>query len=222
MSISTRQRFTRALDRQIVERDFFWLDIYSRLDPVPAGDLDQAIINQLGIPAEKIKRRRVVNIDNPITDHDCYFPNKDEVMPRIARAINGGKEYPWAEAGITEKKLRGHKTRVAFYSLLRLSIIGIFFWQAVILLDRMGIVISNWKDVDIINLNPSFWGDLWGIFDGKFTDFIKNFKTTIEGISANTAMNIKIDIWGFIIPLLIIIAVITIYRIVKERWFFDM
>ncbi len=120
MNVAPRQRFTKPLDRRLFENgNFYWLELYSRFDPVPAGDLDKEVIAQLGIPDSKIKQRRVVNLDNPITDHDFYFPNKYEVVPRIARAINGG-EYPWAEAGITEEKLRYHKTRVPLFFIFQI------------------------------------------------------------------------------------------------------
>jgi hypothetical protein len=92
---------------------FFWLDIYARRDPVPAGDLDDDIIVQAEVDPEwQVKRRKVINTDNIMFDHTSYWANKDTVMPRIARAINSGTEYPWPEAGITPEKL-SHRAKYA-------------------------------------------------------------------------------------------------------------
>ena len=96
-----------------LEDKFFWLDIYARRDPVPAGDLDDDIIVQAKVdPERQVKRRKVINKDNIAVDHTSYWENKDTVMPRIARAINGGTEYPWPEAGITPEKL-SHRAKYA-------------------------------------------------------------------------------------------------------------
>ena len=45
-------------------------------------------------------------------DHTTYWANKDLVMPRIARAINNGIDYPWPEADITKER-RAHRARTA-------------------------------------------------------------------------------------------------------------
>jgi hypothetical protein len=128
-----QDRLRRPLARQITGHDpnakpdtgslrerFFWLDIYSRFDPVPAGDLDSKIITDAQVYPEQVKRRRVINLENPIRDHSFYWHNKNLVMPRIARAINGGTEYPWPEAGITDKKKERHYKGVATLVALRL------------------------------------------------------------------------------------------------------
>jgi len=128
-----QDRLRRPLAKQITGYDvnakpgskslrdkFFWLDIYSRFDPVPAGDLDTAIIKQAQVHPDQVKRRRVINLDNPIRDHSFYWHNKRLVMPRIARAINGGIDYPWPEAGITTKKRERHYKGVASLVALRL------------------------------------------------------------------------------------------------------
>jgi len=96
-----------------LEDKFFWLDIYARRDPVPAGELNDDIIKQAEVdPERQVKRRKVINTDNIMFDHTSYWANKDIVMPRIARAINGGTEYPWPEAGITPRKL-SHRAKYA-------------------------------------------------------------------------------------------------------------
>lgn len=132
-NLYARRRFKQPLAKEITGYDpegnqdpaslrdkFFWLDIYARFDPVPAGDLDPAIEKQAKIDSSQVKRRRVVNLDNPVRDHTYYWRNKELVMPRIARAINGGVDYPWPEAGITEKKLKRHYGGVAMLVGLRI------------------------------------------------------------------------------------------------------
>ena len=97
----------RPLAKIITAGDkFYWLDIFARRDPVPAGPVSDDIIAKAGIdPVKQMKERMVINKDSLIYDHVTYWENKELVMPRIARAINGGTEYPWPEAGITEEKV---------------------------------------------------------------------------------------------------------------------
>lgn len=129
----TRERFRRPLAKEVTGYDpntkqdpedlqakFFWLDIYARFDPVPAGGLDPNILTQAGVHPSQLKRRRVINLDNPVRDHTYYWQNKMLVIPRITRAINGGTEYPWPEAGITDEKLERHYGRVAMLTSLRM------------------------------------------------------------------------------------------------------
>jgi len=109
----TGYRSARGKTVEPPEDKFFWLDIYARRDPVPAGDLDDDIIKQAKVdPERQVKRRKVINKDNIALDHTSYWENKDIVMPRIARSINGGTEYPWPEAGITPEKL-SHRAKYA-------------------------------------------------------------------------------------------------------------
>ena len=93
---------------------FCWIDIYARLDPVPAGYLSDEVIdviNENTLSREQVERRKVANKDDLFLDHFGYWRNHETVMPRIAKAINGG-EYPWEREdkanktpGITAKKL---------------------------------------------------------------------------------------------------------------------
>ncbi len=93
-------------DKRLPQDRFFWLDIYARRDPVPAGELDGDIIKQAGVDPElQVKRRKVINTDHIMADHTSYWANTDIVIPRIARAINGGIEEPWESAGITREKI---------------------------------------------------------------------------------------------------------------------
>lgn len=77
---------------------FFWLDLYARLDPVPAGEVREEVLDSLGVPLRLVKRRGVINYDNPIDDHGGYFRNRELVLPQIIRAISGGS-YPWLGRG---------------------------------------------------------------------------------------------------------------------------
>ncbi|MCK5603117.1 hypothetical protein KAR91_14635, partial [Candidatus Pacearchaeota archaeon] len=107
-------------DPEVLRNKFFWLDIAARFDPVPAGVLDNKIVEQSGVHKDQVKRRRVLNLDNPARDHTYYWQNKRLVIPRITRAINGGTEYPWEEAGISVAKLARHYNAVSWLVLLRI------------------------------------------------------------------------------------------------------
>lgn len=71
---------------------FEWVDIYARLDLVPAGGLTPEIRARSGAAAQ-YSELRVTNTDIPFTDHTTYYQNRTTVGPRIIRAINGGEEY---------------------------------------------------------------------------------------------------------------------------------
>jgi hypothetical protein len=86
---------------------FFWLDMYSRLDPVPAGQLSNDIIEMSTgnlkrqtpdpdrvLNMDQIELRQVVNKEDLFQDHPAYWTNHEMVIARIAKAINGGT-YPW-------------------------------------------------------------------------------------------------------------------------------
>lgn len=133
-----RRRFSLPLDPAVtgagqrltlegLRRRFFWLDIYARFDPVPAGPLQERIIQQAGLDPGQVKRRRVINADNPITDHSLYLENRDLVLPRLVRAMYGG-DYPWPEAtGISPQRVR---RRTIALALLHLPAV-VWFWGTV-------------------------------------------------------------------------------------------
>ena len=110
-------------------KQFYWLDIISRLDPVALGKiLDDKWIAQSKVTPGQIKRRLVINLDNPFRDHSFYFVNKALVVPRIARAINGGK-YPWdslaigaapGQRGGPSERVKTHIQKVGYLALLRI------------------------------------------------------------------------------------------------------
>ncbi len=131
-SVFGQRQFRRSLAKEITGYDetaqqkatplqskFFWLDIFARRDPIPAGRLDRDIINQAKVDfASQFKSRRVINKDSVILDHVLYWANKDTVIPRIARAINGGTQYPWPEAGITAERIEKRTMEAARFNLL--------------------------------------------------------------------------------------------------------
>lgn len=94
------------------------------------------------------KSRRVINLDNVFRDHTYYWMNKDLVMPRIIRAINGGED-PWPEAGITTKKLKRHIEGVAQLVTLRLAMLGS-------IIGSVTYFLLNWRGF------RTLWYQLWG------------------------------------------------------------
>jgi hypothetical protein len=130
-SIFGQRQFRRSLAKEITGYDenvvpdavalqnkFFWLDIFARRDPAPAGRLDIDIINQAKIDlSSQFKSRRVLNKDSVMVDHTSYWENKDTVIPRIARAINGGTQYPWKEARITAERVAKRTKEAARFNL---------------------------------------------------------------------------------------------------------
>ena len=154
----THGRFDQPLAPEVIggefgefEEDrtqFYWLDIVSRLDPVALGEtLDEKWRIQAKVTGEQIKRRLVINLDNPFRDHSFYFVNKALVVPRIARAINGGA-YPWNSLAIgaapgqrsgPSERVRNHIQKVsklAFFRILAIIAIASYliaaaFWTPV-------------------------------------------------------------------------------------------
>jgi hypothetical protein len=78
----------------VADAPFFWLDLYGRLDPVPAGPLADGLLDASRLPRLLVKSWQVLNFDNPLDDHGAYFGNRQLVIPRIIRSLCGG-EYPW-------------------------------------------------------------------------------------------------------------------------------
>lgn len=125
-----RKRFSLPLDPAVTgagqeapregrHQRFFWLDIYARFDPVPAGPLKGDIIRQAGLDPLQVKRRRVINNDNPMGDHalSAYLDNRDLVLPRLVGALYGD-EYPWKEVTrVLPERVRRRTRMVAFLHL---------------------------------------------------------------------------------------------------------
>ena len=115
---------------------FYWLDIFARKDPVPAGPVAQNIVEEKALidPLNQMKERRVINKDSLIFDHNSYWENMELVMPRITRAINSGEEDPWPEAGITEKKVSVRIKKALRFANLSETIIFLGVLSMIILL----------------------------------------------------------------------------------------
>ena len=120
-----RPRLTRRLMPSI-----FWLNLYSRYDPVPAGPIDSALFAQSGLQKTSIKQSRVVNLDDIINDHGAYWENKDLVAPRLVRAINGGN-YPFIETHLNPARILHRLASVAKMASLRLFFIYLALANAV-------------------------------------------------------------------------------------------
>ncbi len=118
---------------------FEWVDIYARMDLVPAGGLAPAIRTQSGATPEQYEEFRVRNTDIPFRDHSSYFENQTVVMPRVIRAINGGEEYrpvsgvtaaaPTEPVAVDSRPRHSHSRRqqafnAAFRALLPIALFG--------------------------------------------------------------------------------------------------
>ncbi|MBI3953669.1 MAG: hypothetical protein HY330_04065 [Chloroflexi bacterium] len=98
------RRFLRPVDREIaaplptkpddVASGFRWVYLYARYDPVPAGPLDAEVWCSSGLDPMQLKHRRVINQDNPFSDHTTYWENRRLVAPRLAHAISGALPWP--------------------------------------------------------------------------------------------------------------------------------
>jgi len=127
--------------QKALQERFYWLDIYARMDLVPAGGALQAVVEMARIDPCQLKRRPVINEDDLLRDHFGYFRNNDLVVPRLVRAIYGG-DYPWSGSdkhdspAVTPDRIR-HRTRgVAILQLLRFLAFGaIIAWLVLFFAD---------------------------------------------------------------------------------------
>ena len=124
---------------------FFWLNIFARLDFVPAGPLLPEVIRTARIDPCQLKERPVINEDDLLRDHFDYFVNDDLVAPRLVRALFGG-EYPWEGAdrfhspAITRDRVRARTRGVAWLDALRILLVSfVLGWIAAF------IVSSTWR-----------------------------------------------------------------------------
>lgn len=80
----------RRLDKnaQGWPRDVRWINVWSRYDPVPTGDLlcdlRQRLVEENGWT---VRERRVANLDDPLSDHGTYWKNAPEVLSRITYEV---------------------------------------------------------------------------------------------------------------------------------------
>jgi hypothetical protein len=87
-----RERFRSPLAAILYtpEDAFFWLNLYSRYDPVPAGPINLESCKITGVKETRRKERSVINRDSLLLDHNAYWTNNSMVWPRVVRAICGG------------------------------------------------------------------------------------------------------------------------------------
>lgn len=110
--------------RTALRQRFFWLNIFARVDFVPAGPLVREVIQTARIDPCQLKERPVINEDDLLRDHFGYFQNTDLVAPRLVRALFGG-EYPWEgtdrfnSPAITQDRVRERTRGVAWLDALR-------------------------------------------------------------------------------------------------------
>ena len=117
-SAHAMERFQSPLAESVrkPEDAFFWLNLYARYDPVPAGPIAADLWQATGVTCPQFKERVVINRDSLLSDHNSYFSNAVLVWPRIVRAICDG-EYPWRETELTEERnqelIRKHTVETA-------------------------------------------------------------------------------------------------------------
>lgn len=120
---------------QRLRRRFYWVDLYARMDYVPAGGLVEGALRNSRVDPCQLKLRQVINEDALVNDHGAYFRNTDLVVPRLVRAMYGG-EYPWPGAtrrqspALTHDRVH-HRTgivlRLDLVRLLVLTIVAAVF-----------------------------------------------------------------------------------------------
>jgi hypothetical protein len=80
----------RGLDARVT-----WIDLWARHDPVPHGQADHTMERLIRTPSghstpAPFINQRVVNRDNPFSDHGEYWRNYEEVVSRFVYAIMNG------------------------------------------------------------------------------------------------------------------------------------
>ncbi|PKB64390.1 MAG: hypothetical protein BZY80_03070 [SAR202 cluster bacterium Io17-Chloro-G2] len=115
-----------------------WIDFWARYDPVPHGPAAREMQAEArGRNEGFFESVRVINLDNPFTDHVTYWGNHPEVVSRFALEIAGLSEETVAGAEEADGNLpperealvkavrvalndiQGHRIRIGAMSLLR-------------------------------------------------------------------------------------------------------
>jgi len=119
LSPSAKGRFLgRPFAKEVLDR-FHWLDMSARLDLVSAQWVKDHIWRNAQVIEANMRRRQLVNADNPARDHGLYFRNRDLVMPRVIKAVYGGP--PWAETDVTPARVRARVERLEDLTWIRLG-----------------------------------------------------------------------------------------------------
>lgn len=104
-----------------------WINLWSRYDPVPAGPLDKDLWDHLFGAGAIVFERRVVNLDDPTSDHTVYWGNLPEVQSILAHEALGHPRP--ADPGVLESLAQRapRRARVRQLATARLGAIG---WAA--------------------------------------------------------------------------------------------
>jgi hypothetical protein len=111
-------------EKRRLQSQFCWVDIYARLDPVPAGRVRDEVLERARVHECQAKHRQVINVDNPIGDHGGYFENTGLVTPRLICAISGGAD-PWQLPSGKSWTFEGARRRVGRIAALQSVRLGL-------------------------------------------------------------------------------------------------
>lgn len=164
-----RERFRSPVASTLRTPDsaFFWLNLYSRYDPVPAGPINPEFRQITRVKEARSKERSVINRDSLLLDHNAYWTNDSMVWPRIVRAICGG-EYPWLRVEMTEAEnqelIRSHTIETAERRRQGLQLFSIWITLGILLvmalgmatLVLLGIGYLLWQLYRLLSM-PAFW-----------------------------------------------------------------
>lgn len=162
-----RPRILAASDdeKRALRERFFWLNIFARVDFVPAGPLLREVIEMARVDPCQVKERPVINEDDLLRDHFGYFQNADLVAPRLIRALFGG-EYPWEgrdrfdSPAITRDRVRARTLGVARLDAVRIALVAaIAGWIGAF------VVSSRWRGFfahdagSLVSVHLGAWGE---------------------------------------------------------------
>ena len=146
---------------------FFWLNLYSRYDPVPAGPINPEFRQITQVKETQSKERSVINRDSLLLDHNSYWTNNSMVWPRVVRAICAG-QYPWPRIEMTEAEnqglIRSHTIETAERRRQGLQLFSIWITLGILLVMALGLatlvlVIAGyllWQLYRLVSI-PAFW-----------------------------------------------------------------
>lgn len=149
------------------ESAFFWLNLYSRYDPVPAGPINLEFRQITQVKDAQSKERSVINRDSLLLDHNSYWTNDSMVWPRVVRASCGG-EYPWPRVEMTETEnqelIRSHTIETAERRRQGLQLFSIWITLGILLVMALGLATLVllgvgyllWQLYRLVSI-PAFW-----------------------------------------------------------------
>jgi hypothetical protein len=164
-----KERFRSPLAATLCmpEDAFFWLNLYSRYDPVPAGPINLESRKITRVKETRCKERSVINRDSLLLDHNAYWTNDSMVWPRVVRAICGG-EYPWPRPEMTEEEnqelIKSHTIETAERRRPGLQLFSIWITLGILLIMALGLATLAllgvgyllWQLYRLVSV-PAFW-----------------------------------------------------------------